>query len=88
MLQSQVLLAPAGTSLLALGRGCSLRGPFLGGGHVPSLEAGLGVSGGDSGYVSMVLRVTVPLFQVDGSTTTLNWTVMISVCLQVSILGN
>lgn len=87
MLQSQVLLAPAGASLLALGRGCSLRGPSLGGGQVPSLEAGLGGSGGDSGYVSVVLRVSVLLFQVDGSTTTLNWTVTISVCLQVSILG-
>ena len=45
------------------------------------------MSRGGSGYVSMVLRVTVLFFQDDGISTTLNWTVMISVCLQITILG-
>lgn len=69
------------------GEGLQSEGPCPGGGHVPSLEARLGVFGGGSGYVSTVLRVTVLLFQVGGTSTTLNWIVMISVCLQITILG-
>lgn len=77
----------SGRLTLDPGEGLQSEGPSLGGGHVPSLETRLGVSGGGSGYVSTVLRVTVLLFQVSGTSTTLNWTVMIFVCLQITILG-
>ena len=45
------------------------------------------MAGEGSRYCSLALSVSVLLFQMDGATTTLNWTVMIIVHLQISILG-